>query len=541
MKNLQISINFEYRNLALIVCFLLPAIILIIAGLWFLEISFYRLKFIVAENLFFSFLLFLISYFFNSSKYRHYFLLFAYFIIAFKVLIEVSYYNLYPYNISASTIFIIMETNIAESAEYLQSYVSGFNLALIVALFIPMFFLNYLDKKTTILSLRTKIIAGGIILLIMGLYNYKNLENFNLYSIGWNSYKSYQNQMGLYENYGLDSSNGNFKEVIFNGSSERKIYVLVIGESTTRHRMGLYKYQRQTNPLLSEVREKLIVFEDVISPHTHTIPSLSKILSLNNYENEDRLKEGSIVQLMNQAGFKTYWISNQRPVGWNESLITKIAGAADEAFFVNQQADFLTTPYDSALFPYLKEAIKNKEEKVFIVIHLLGTHNNYSKRYPDDYSYFTGNAPLSISDNTEDNKIINEYDNAVLFNDYVLSEIISQLKTENSSSYMLYISDHGEDVFQVNNTASHTENMGTYPMYDVPFVLWSSIKFKNQSKLKMDTSKKYMLDDLIFSIADLSDITFKGFEPQRSIFSDSLIKRKRLIYNNQNYDSIFKR
>lgn len=540
MENLKRSFSFKHQNLALIVCFFLPITIFIVAGFWFLELSFYRLKFIVAENLFFSFSLFLFSFFFKKSRFRYIFLMFGYFILAFKVLVEISYYNLYPYNISASTIFIIMESNIAESAEYLQSYFSGFNFALITLLFVPMVFFKFLTLKPLILSLTNKLINGGVIIMIIGVYYFKNLQDYNLYSIVWNSYQLYQNQMSLYENYGLHSSYGNFKEVTFNGSSERKIYVLVIGESTTRHRMGIYNYPRNTNPLLTKIKEELTIFEDVISPHTHTIPSLSKMMSLSNYEDEDRLSEGSIIQLMNQAGFNTYWISNQRPVGWNESLISRIAEAADETSFINQQADFLTTPYDSALIPYFNETIDSKKEKIFVVIHLLGTHNKYSKRYPEDRLYYSGNAPLSISENIEDNKIINEYDNAVVFNDYILYEIISRLKLENASSYMLYVSDHGEDVFQVNNSASHTETMGTYPMYDVPFVLWSSKKFMHE-KLKANVRKKYMLDDLIYSIADLSEIKFKSFEPQRSIFSDSLIQRKRLIYNEQNYDSIFER
>ena len=108
-------------------------------------------------------------------------------------------------------------------------------------------------------------------------------------------------------------------------------------------------------------------------------------------------------------------------------------------------------------------------------------------------------------------------------------------------TYVQYISDHGEDVFQVNNQASHTETQGTYPMYDVPFVLWTSEEFNNNNTRNYDFSRKYMLDDLIHSIADLSGIKFKGFEPQRSIFSDLFTNRKRVIFNNMEYDSIFKR
>src|SRR5690606_19947447 len=129
-------------------------------------------------------------------KHRRYFLNFFYFIIAFKVLIEISYYNLYSFNISASTFFIILETNIAESTEYFQAYSSVFNFVLFIALFLPLTFLIKLNLKPLKFTLKYKIITGGIIFLILGLYKFKNLENYNLYSVGYNSYKQYQYQMG---------------------------------------------------------------------------------------------------------------------------------------------------------------------------------------------------------------------------------------------------------------------------------------------------------------------------------------------------------
>src|SRR5690606_14130732 len=95
-------------------------------------------------------------------------------------------------------------------------------------------------------------------------------------------------------------------------------YVVIIGESTSARNMGLYGYYRNTNPLLTEIKDELLIFNDVISPHTHTIPSLNKMLSLSNFENPDVIHCGSIVQLANAAGFSTYWISNQQPIGIHE-------------------------------------------------------------------------------------------------------------------------------------------------------------------------------------------------------------------------------
>src|SRR5699024_4361655 len=104
-----------------------------------------------------------------------------------------------------------------------------------------------------------------------------------------------------------------------------EIHIVVIGESTTTWHMQLYGYHKETNPLLTEIRDELFIFDSVISPHTHTILSLEKMLSYSNYENQKPERNASIVQLANQAGFTSYWISNQRPIGFHESVATNIA------------------------------------------------------------------------------------------------------------------------------------------------------------------------------------------------------------------------
>ena len=98
--------------------------------------------------------------------------------------------------------------------------------------------------------------------------------------------------------------------------------------------MGIYGYERETTPLLKKIKDELKIYENVISPHTYTIGTLTKSLTLGNYENPEMKYKGSIIQLLNKANFKTYWISNQRPVGIFESQTTKIALGADKSFFL---------------------------------------------------------------------------------------------------------------------------------------------------------------------------------------------------------------
>ena len=75
--------------------------------------------------------------------------------------------------------------------------------------------------------------------------------------------------------------------------SQNKVNLFIhIGESTSSMNWSLYKYFRNTNPKLSKLeKDKLLVFRDVFSTHTHTTPSLLDAFSfdLNNESNGDLL------------------------------------------------------------------------------------------------------------------------------------------------------------------------------------------------------------------------------------------------------------
>ncbi|MFK0327576.1 sulfatase-like hydrolase/transferase [Campylobacter coli] len=51
--------------------------------------------------------------------------------------------------------------------------------------------------------------------------------------------------------------------------------------------MNLYNYKLKTTQKLEALRnsENLFVFTDVIAPHAHTNPAISKIFTFSNYEN----------------------------------------------------------------------------------------------------------------------------------------------------------------------------------------------------------------------------------------------------------------
>ena len=101
-------------------------------------------------------------------------------------------------------------------------------------------------------------------------------------------------------------------------------------------------------------------------------------------------------------------------------------------------------------------------------------------------------------------------------------------------------SDHGEDVFETMDMAGHNETNGSKPMYEIPFILWRSNKFKNDSsKFIFNTNRKSSTEDLLFTLSDLSNITFKEFDSSKSLVNEKFIEKKRLLSNQIDYDIYF--
>ena len=108
------------------------------------------------------------------------------------------------------------------------------------------------------------------------------------------------------------------------------------------------------------------------------------------------------------------------------------------------------------------------------------------------------------------------------------------------NSYVVYFSDHGEDVYDTLNLAGHNEYQGTKPMYEIPFIVWLSEKYREEVNPIFNTEKvldrSYNLENFIHSFSDISNIKFKEYDSNKSIFSDKYLKSKRLIKGGIDYD-----
>jgi heptose-I-phosphate ethanolaminephosphotransferase len=471
----------------------------------------------------------------NLIKKRYGFIITVFFtsiFFTFFCFIEFAFVHIFKHKIGINAIYVLLESNKNEASEFLTVYFKP-ELYVLTALFVmAIFFSSVFAYRQFYNSRGTKLPRilnyGTMVVCIVALY----LKGSLLPIYGAQIVNKYQKQQQKISEIPI-SKNGNFKNVKSVLKADKELHVLIIGESTTRNHMGLYDYYRKTNPLLSKRKEELLIYKDVISPHTHTLESLDKALILENKSNLAEKYNHTLVQLFNAAGFSTYWLSNQEPLGVFGNSTRIISKTSGYEHFTDGMM------LDNIILEPLQEALNNEEEKKFIVIHLMATHFDYESRYPSDYEYFKSKPKSNFNHELAYDKI-NKYDNAVLYNDFILDQIINVVANQNKHATVLYLSDHGEDVYETIDEACHTEAKGTKPMFDIPFFIWQSKKAKlAKADIIYKSERKYISTDLIHTMADLTGIEFQGFDKTKSIINESFQERDRLILNNRKYEEVF--
>jgi len=298
--------------------------------------------------------------------------------------------------------------------------------------------------------------------------------------------------------------------------------VLVLGESATRFHHSIYGYPRNTSPLLNEIRDKLLIFTDVISGFAHTVQSC-----LYMFTTEDKLHPRdyryTMFDIFKAAGFKVYFFSNQFRWGEYDSPIGMISAHADKRAFAQEEKP---NSFDDSLLKMLETALRKKGKKL-IVLHLIGSHANYKQRSPASFKVFTDKNRLSPPCEVDDWDQVDEYDNSILFTDHVLRQTADQLKGYKGAAFMLYCSDHGDFPEQIVRQPRSADSKSIEP-YEIPFILYANPVYREKytdflNGVRKNVDKPYMTDQLMYSMFSASRITFDGFPYEKDLFSPEFI------------------
>lgn len=466
--------------------------------------------------------------------------------------VGLGYWLVYGQDFSQSAIFIIFESNLAEGSEFIESYWRWWFLAVFVGFSLPPVLLWRLLPTFTLTArarhahalLFTLIAAWPFInsalikqegVAVAGHHQLHRLEP----AAPWNlvvGYLNYRTQLAamndlLHHNHQL-APLANFHQA---GGETPNTLVLVIGESTNRQRMSLYGYPRATSPQLDAMRDELIVFDNVVSPRPYTIEALQQALSFADSKDPGAFYDQPLLlNMIKQAGYDITWITNQQTQTRRNTMLTMFSQLADHQVYLNNNRAQNSSQYDGEVLEPFVAALANPAPKKLIVVHLLGTHRKYEYRYPDNFAEFDGNMdlPLWVEESNRDE--YNRYDNAVLYNDSVIAELIDGLHRKNDNSMLVYFSDHGEEVYDYpeKQFCGRNEGAPSPAMYTIPFIVWASPQWQlshDMQPWQAYTDRPFSIADLIYTVPDMIGIDFDGMDHSRSLVAKTFTPHPRWI------------
>ncbi len=260
-------------------------------------------------------------------------------------------------------------------------------------------------------------------------------------------------------------------------AGKREIYVLVVGETSRAMEWSLYGYERPTTPRM-EALDGLVYFTDMLTQSNNTHKSVPIILSAASAENYGVLyDQKSIVTAFKEAGFRTVVIANQK---LNTSMIGAFYREADDFIDMSsfRTGSYLSSLHDGAILPYLEKELKKDDRNLFVVLHTYGSHFNYHERYPKEFAFYKPDKAEGIRASYK-KELRNAYDNSIHYTDYVLGEIVDMLARTGEAASMVYLSDHGEDIFDdARHRYLHASPIPTYYQLHIPFVIWFSPAYR---------------------------------------------------------------
>ena len=318
--------------------------------------------------------------------------------------------------------------------------------------------------------------------------------------------------------------------VLTAASPEIPYVVFLLGESTSRHHMSLYGYGLPTTPRLEarDARGELAVFRAVTSPHAGTLAVVRTLFSF--YDNASPgmwYEYGNVFDILRQAGVRTAWLSNQEASGFYGSIGRTLGGRCDVMAFTSRLSHSidLSERYDEELLPLLDATLAEEPEEAgaaqFFVLHLMGAHEEFGRRYPAPYAQFTeeDERGRGVAASEEERAVRAAYDNAVLYDDAVVDAVIRRF--EGRDAVVIFLSDHGEEVYDVRSLAGHGDESSPWQR-DIPCVFWMSETFRAQhpaaaARIRRATGRAWQSDEMIHTLLDLMQIRVPSYDAQKSL------------------------
>jgi len=432
---------------------------------------------------------------------------------------------------TAAYVFIGLN-NYKEASDFLSTYWRPLTVVLIIFVACYGVGLIGLYKRELYKSKGVFVLAISALLLGYGAYFYKTVKvnSFGKHAVldlvakDQSTPVGYLSQIGLTTHLYLQSEQfikqrqeSEVKITSVSNESNIETVVFVIGESSRPQNWSLYGYDKQTTPNLDKLAG-IYKFNRMCTTAPYTSVAVPSMLSLEPISDWNAIaSKKSLVGIYRAAGYMTYWLSVQEVDSFG-GIIPQIAAEA-------QNWQYFERSYDGALMPEYKKILnKDSAQKQAIFIHIKGSHFEYSRRYPDDFKKFKPSTS-GVKD-----KITADYDNTILYTDWLLSSIIEQLKLSKRPSVLFYSSDHGENIMDDSRGLLGHGIGNKYDLLVSAFV-WASDNISGQqalklSKLKERENQRASISSLPHTLLNFTGVLTSEYRRSDDLLSNDFVTSK---------------
>ncbi|MET0328059.1 MAG: phosphoethanolamine--lipid A transferase [Luteimonas sp.] len=301
-----------------------------------------------------------------------------------------------------------------------------------------------------------------------------------------------------------------------------RLLVLVVGETVRADHWGLNGYARDTTPVLRA--HGVVNFPDVTACGSSTevsLPCMFSAIGRAAYNRDAIRAQQSLLDVVARTGVTVDWLDNQsgcKGVCAGTGMETMTA-AIDPAACREGRC------LDEVLVAALHERLDTAQGDTLLVLHMLGNHGPaYFERYPDAFERYRPTCTSIDLARCAKPDIVNAYDNAVLYTDHVLGQLIDLLaaRTDRDSA-LLYVSDHGESLGEY-GLFLHGAPYPIAPAQQlhVPMVLWTAASSARSMGLDLacvtDAAQApHSHDDLFPSVLGFFDIATRAYDRSHDI------------------------
>jgi glucan phosphoethanolaminetransferase (alkaline phosphatase superfamily) len=299
--------------------------------------------------------------------------------------------------------------------------------------------------------------------------------------------------------------------------------VVYIGESTNRE-----LYQALAGTIATrQFKDNVLLFDQVISPHSHTSPSLLRELTVSDDPSGDQLKydtelwRANLISVLNRTGIGADWYSNQSQNEWPAELFGK---EANRQYFQKQGWGSSFTGYhrpDSELLAYFLGAFQTSERSA-LFFHSYAGHVPYCDNLPAGFSALSSDlrTKLAFKGTFGDLPILNQhrhlreincYDRALAYIAGNLDSVMQAMWAVSEPIVLVYFSDHGEDVL---DGTGHESGNPSHRKIEVPLIVFFNAAARRKYGREFEAARanrtiRYSLGWISDSLADIAGLTYK--------------------------------